>query len=379
MPLWLSRRQFASRTLGAGLGAAALGRGVLRAADDPPAPARPPEAPIQLNSNENPYGPSPAALAAMTAAQGVAARYPGENEERLVEAIAAAHGVGSDQVLLGCGSGEILRMADMAFLGPDKSVVAAEPTFEAVLEYARVTRARAVKVPQTSDHRHDLAAMAAACDAGTGLVYVCNPNNPTGTIVRHDELARFLEQVPRSCLVLLDEAYFHFVRDESYRSGCEWPDQPNLVVVRTFSKVYGLAGMRLGYALGSRENIAALREHAVASNTNAAVLEAALASLQDWELVPRERERNVETRAWLCQELARDGRRYIPSHTNFVMFEIGSDVEPLIEAFRQEGILVGRRFPSLSTWLRISIGTRQEMAAFVAALRRLAPAASRAA
>jgi histidinol-phosphate aminotransferase len=151
------------------------------------------------------------------------------------------------------------------------------------------------------------------------------------------------------------------------------------VVVRTFSKIYGLAGMRLGYAVSTRENIAAMREHAVSSNTNAAVLQAALASLHDWDLVPRERERNAETRAWLCAELARDGRRFIPSHANFVMFEVGADVAPLIEAFRQEGILVGRKFPSLGTWLRVSIGTREEMEAFLAALRRLAPATSRAA
>ena len=378
MALSLSRRQFAG-TLGAGLGAAVLGPGVLDAADEPQAPARLPEHPIQLNSNENPYGPSPAALAAMTASQRVAARYPDSNEERLVEAIAATHMVEPEQVLLGCGSGEILRMADMAFLGPDKSVVAAEPTFEAVLEYARVTRARAVKVAQTADHRHDLPAMASACDAATGLVYVCNPNNPTGTIVKHDELARFLEQVPKTARVLLDEAYFHFVVDEGYTSGFEWPGYPNLVVVRTFSKIYGLAGMRLGYAVSTRENITAMRQHAVASNTNAAVLQAALASLQDWELVPRQRTLNVETREWLCRELARDGRRYIPSHTNFVMFDVGGDVAPLIEAFRQEGILVGRKFPSLGAWLRVSIGTRSEMEAFLATLRRLAPARSQAA
>jgi histidinol-phosphate aminotransferase len=270
-------------------------------------------------------------------------------------------------------------MADMAFLGPGKNVVAAEPTFEAVLEYARVAQARAVKVPQTADHRHDLAAMAAACDETTGLVYVCNPNNPTGTIVKRDELARFLARVPRTARVLIDEAYFHFVLDEDYISGCEWPDLPNLVVVRTFSKIYGLAGLRLGYALSTPQNIDAMRQHAVASNTNAAALQAALASLEDWDLVPRQRQRNAETRAWLCAELARDGRRFIPSHANFVMFEVGGDAAPLIAAFRAEGILVGRKFPSLGGWLRVSIGTREEMAAFVAALRRLALAASRAA
>lgn len=378
MGLALSRRQFA-RSLGAGLGAAALGPSLPAAAGDAPAPPGPLADPIRLDSNESPYGPSPGALAAMTAAQQVAARYPDAIEDRLVEAIAALHLVEPDQVLLGCGSGEILRMADMAFLGPDKSVVAAEPTFEAVLEYARVTSARAVKVPHTADHRHDLAAMAAACDSSTGLVYVCNPNNPTGTIVKREELGRFLDEVPRTARVLLDEAYFHFVLDQGYTSGCEWPGRPNLVVVRTFSKIYGLAGMRLGYALGTPENIAAMRKHAVASNTNAAVLQAALASLQDWELVPRQRQRNAETREWVCAELARDGRRYIPSHANFLMFEVGDDVAPLIEAFRAQGILVGRRFPSLGSWLRVSIGTRGEMEAFLAVLRRLAPKASRAA
>jgi histidinol-phosphate aminotransferase len=305
----------------------------------------------------------------------VAARYPDPIEERLVAAIASMHEVAPEQVLLGCGSGEILQMADMAFLGPDKAIVAAEPTFEAVLDYARVTRARAVKIPQTADHRHDLAAMAAACDATTGLVYVCNPNNPTGTIVTRGELERFLERVPKTARVLLDEAYFHFVTDEDYISGFEWPGLPNLVVVRTFSKIYGLAGLRLGYAVSTAENVAAMREHSIWNNSNAAALQAALACLEDWELVPRQRTRNVETRDWLCGELERDGRRYIRSHANFVMFEVGSDVAPLIEAFRRDGILVGRKFPSLGSWLRVSVGTREEMEAFLATLWRLAPAA----
>jgi histidinol-phosphate aminotransferase len=373
MTLPVSRRQFGA-TLGTGLGAALLPP-ELRATDAPAAPARPPGAPIRLNSNENPYGASPAALAAMTASQSVAGRYPDSIEDRLVAAIAAMHEVSPEQVLLGCGSGEILQMADLAFLGPDKTLVAAEPTFEAVLEYARVTRARAVKVPQTADHRHDLAAMAAACDGTTGLVYVCNPNNPTGTIVTRAELTRFLERVPGTARILLDEAYFHFVVDEDYISGFEWPSLANLVVVRTFSKIYGLAGLRLGYAVSSTENIAAMREHSIWNNSNAAALQAALACLEDWELVPRQRARNAETRDWLCAELARDGRRHIPSHTNFVMFEVGSDVAPLIDAFRREGILVGRRFPSLGSWLRVSIGTREEMETFLATLRRLAPAA----
>ena len=368
----VTRRQFTS-ALGAGLGAALVDARVGGAPAPPPALA-PAEA-ILLNSNENPYGPAPSALDAMTKAERVAARYPDAAEQSLVEAIARHHGVEPDRVVLGCGSGEVLQMADMAFLGPGKKVVVAEPTFEAVLGYAKVTKAEPVKVPLTADFRHDLPRMAAACDAGTGLVYVCNPNNPTGTIVTRDEITLFLERVPRTVIVLVDEAYHHFVDDARYASSLEWIDKaPNVVVVRTFSKVYGMAGMRLGYAVASKENAEALRAHAAWSNANAAVLAAALASLAETDHVPRQRSINRETRDWLCRELERDGRRYIPSHANFVMIDAGGDVAPLIESFRQRRIFVGRKFPSLPNWLRVSMGTKPEMQAFVDALRTIAPA-----
>lgn len=374
MALPISRRHFARR-LGAGLGVAVLAPRLPDAAAEADVPRVPLEEPIQLNWNENPYGPAPALREAMTAAQKVAARYPAAAEQRVVEAIAAMHRVEPEQVLLGCGSSEILRAADMAFLGGDKTVVAAEPTFDAVLDYARVARGRAVKVPLTGDFRHDLAAMAAACDASTGLVYVCNPNNPTGTIVTRAELERFLARVPRTVQVLLDEAYFHFVEDPDYASGFEWIGAPNLIVVRTFSKAFAMAGMRLGYAVGTRENAAAMREQLISANTNAAVLPAALAALGDPQLVPAQRTLNAQTREWLYRELERDGRRFIRSHANFVMIELGGDVAPVIEAFLAGGILVGRKFPALGSWLRVSIGTPQEMEAFVAGLRRIVPVA----
>jgi histidinol-phosphate aminotransferase len=376
----LTRRQFTS-ALGAGLGATIVdgsfgARRAEAAGPANPAAAVPADA-VLINSNENPYGPAASALDAMTRSETVAARYPDAAEELLVEAIARLHGVEPTRVVLGCGSGEVLQMADMAFLGPGKKVVVAEPTFEAVLGYAKVTKAEPVKVPLTADFRHDLPRMAAACDAGTGLVYVCNPNNPTGTIVTKDELAFFLERVPRSVVVLVDEAYHHFVDDARYASAFEWMSRaPNVVVVRTFSKVYGMAGMRLGYAVASKENADALRAHAAWSNANAAVLAAALVSLADADHVPRQRTINRETRDWLCRELERDGRRYIPSHANFLMIDVGGDVAPLIDAFRARRVFVGRKFPSLPNWLRVSMGTRPEMAAFVDALRAIAPVRS---
>jgi histidinol-phosphate aminotransferase len=314
----------------------------------------------------------------MTKSQRWASRYPGHLEQHVLETIAQHHGTEPACVLLGCGSGEILRIADMAFLAPGKNLVVAEPTFEAVLTYAGVTRAEPVKVPLTADFHHDLPRMAAACNAQTGLVYICNPNNPTGTIVTREELAGFFERVPPSAAILVDEAYYHFVEDPRCASAGEWLNKlPNVIVVRTFSKVYGMAGMRLGYAVGSKQVIAKMREHVLGNNSNAAVLEAALVSLEDTDLVPRQRKLNNDTRRWLCNELEKDGYRYIPSEGNFVMIELHGEVQPVVDAFRQRKILVGRQFPSMKNWLRVSIGKPAEMEAFVVGLRAIAPVMAR--
>ena len=174
--------------------------------------------------------------------------------------------------------------------------------------------------------------------------------------------------------MLVDEAYHHFVEDGRYASALDLRAQhPNVVVARTFSKIHGLAGMRLGYAVASRANARALRDQASWNNTNGAVLAAALASLEDDGHVAEQRRRINGTRERLCRELARDGRRLIPSHANFLMIDVGGDVTPLIEGFAKRGVLVGRRFPSLPTWLRVSIGTDDDMRAFLRALRALVP------
>ena len=366
-----SRRRFVS-AFGAAVGAAAV---------RPPATAAGArlglagEPVVDLSSNENPYGPSPEALEAMTRAQAVACRYPDASEKETIEAIARHHGVSPDRIVLGCGSSEVLRLCDAAFLGPGRTVVAAEPTFEAVLYYAKVTTAEGVKVPLTPDFRHDLPAMARACDARTGLVYVCNPNNPTGTIVTGDEFLSFLARVPGTATVVVDEAYHHFVEDPGYRSAMDALERfPNLVVARTFSKVYGMAGMRLGYAVASAANAERLRSFASWSNTNAAVLAAARASLADEALPARQRARINGARRWLCAELERDGRRVIPSHANFVMIDVGGDVKPLIAAFETKGIKVGRRFAAMPSWLRVTIGTPEETRAFLEALRAISSA-----
>ena len=363
----ISRRRFAA-SLSAAVGATLAPREARALADAP-------RAVIDLSSNENPYGPAPAALEAMTRAQGVASRYPDAAEGRLVEAIAAHHATAPERVVLGCGSSEVLRLCDAAFLGPGRTVVAAEPTFEAVLHYAKVTRAETVTRPLDAGFRHDLEAMARACNARTGLVYVCNPNNPTGTIVSGDALFSFLERVPPTAVVVVDEAYHHFVEDPAYRSAASMLERfPNLILARTFSKIYGMAGMRLGYALASAANAEALRAQAAWSNVNVAVAEAALACLADSELPARQRALLNGTRTALCQALEKQGRRYIPSETNFLMIDVGGDVKPVIDAFRARGLLVGRRFPSMPAWLRVTIGTDEEMRGFLAGLRAIVPA-----
>ena len=335
---------------------------------------------ILINSNENPYGPSPRAIAAITGSETVACRYPDDLYARAIRSIANLHHVDPENVALGCGSTEILRVCDAAFVGPDKQLVVAEPTFEAVTYYAQVSRASAVKIPLTSDFRHNLPAMARAAANGVGLVYVCNPNNPTATINTREEFVDFLPQVPASTYVLVDEAYFHFVDDPHYASVVDMiPDHPNLIVTRTFSKVYGMAGMRLGYAIAQKETIEAMHSELLFDNGNAAVLSAAVASLADADIVPTNKKRLNDTRKWVTSELTKSGYTVIPSQANFFMVDTGNDVKPVIEAFHERKIIVGRKFPSMGNWLRVSVGKPKEMQEFLAAFRQIVPAAAKSA
>jgi histidinol-phosphate aminotransferase len=372
----LSRRQFTA--LGAGLSVGLLKPHDARAVsgDDPKMALLTPAADplIHLNFNESPYGPSPRAMAAMTRTPLSAARYADDREPELIAELARLHRVSAESIVLGCGSTEILKIAAEAFLGSGKHVIAAQPTFEAIFDFAGITRARALTVPLTTDHRHDLERMARICAGRSGIVYICNPNNPTGTIVTRAELERFVARVPRSMMVVIDEAYHDFVEDPRYASSDALvASAPNVVVVRTFSKIHGLAGMRLGYAVSSPATAAVLQRHRLPTNINAAVLDAGLASLQDPAYADAQRRRFNDTKRWLCEQLQRDGRRYIPSETNFVMTDTGSDVGPLVDAFKARGMLVGRRFPSMPTWQRVSIGTPEQIGAFVSLLRELAP------
>jgi histidinol-phosphate aminotransferase len=370
----LTRRGF-TRLVGLGAASAAL-RPVLPVAASAAAvlplsttTAAIPSGVVRLSSNENPYGPSPAAFDAMRRAFGLAWRYPDEAADALVEDLAKLHGVSGDHVLLGNGSSEILKLCAAAFTGPGRAVVTADPTFEAVARYAQAGGAEGIKVPLTPDHRHDLAKM---LPAGAGLVYLCNPNNPTASLTPAAEVRAFLGRAPAKTAVLVDEAYAHYA-EGAESSGWESvlpqvKDHPGLIVARTFSKIYGMAGLRCGYAVARPETIRRLRDQQAWDSLNLMALAAARASLADPEHVETSRRLNRETRAFVRSGLERMGHPPIPSQANFLMADLRRDVGPVIDALKRRGVEVGRRFPARPTFLRVTIGTRPQMETFLSAL-----------
>jgi histidinol-phosphate aminotransferase len=366
----LSRRSF-TRLLGAGTALTAL-----RPAVTLSAPARrlidtATVAPVRLSSNENPYGPSPMALKAMTDAFGLAWRYPDDHADALTEALAKLHGVAPERVLLGNGSGEILKLCAAALTGPGRRLVVADPTFEAIARHAAMNHAEVSKVPLTADYRHDLAKMLAATK-DAGLVYICNPNNPTASITPKQELHAFLAQVPRETVVLVDEAYHHYAETPDYESVSPLvATQPNLIVARTFSKIYGMAGLRCGYCVAQPDLIERLRPQQTWDSTNIMALVAAHASLQDQAHVADGRRLNTAVKQQVYAELDRLKYTYIPSAANFLMIDLRRDVRPIIKALRERRVEVGRFFPALPTHLRVTIGTRDGMQAFLAAFRQV--------
>jgi histidinol-phosphate aminotransferase len=321
---------------------------------------------IRLNSNENPYGPPPAAMDALRQGLTQVWRYPDEIADELVAELVRLHGVGTDQVVLGNGSSEILKLCAAAFTGPGRPLVMATPTFEAIGRYTRASGGEVLSTPLTADHRHDAVKMLEAARFA-GLVYVCNPNNPTGSVT--PDLRGFLARVPAGTAVLVDEAYHHYAEGNGYESVLPLvAEHPGLIVARTFSKIYGMAGLRCGYAVGRPETIDRLRFHQAWDNLNCQALVAARAALGDSAHVERSRRLNHETRDWVTGELAARGYVSIPSQANFLMTDLRRDVGPVIDGLRQRRVAVGRRFPALPTHLRVTIGTRPQIERFLSAL-----------
>jgi histidinol-phosphate aminotransferase len=312
--------------------------------------------PIRLSSNENPLGIPPASQEAILGGMEQANRYPGDSRRALAGAVAERHGLPTNALVLGNGSTEILQMGVQARLDPNLRLVAPSPTFEDVFEYSEPHPWIDLKaVPLLPDHSHDLTAMEAAAIGAPGpvLVYICNPNNPTGTLTSVDEVEAWIGRAPDNVHFLVDEAYYEFVDSSDYRSLDQLAlENPNVVVARTFSKVYGMAGLRLGYGIAHPDTARALQAFAAGTNCNHLVLVAGAAALADGTWIDRSVAANAESRHVLYSVLDELGLEYLPSHTNFVMHRISGDLRQYITRMREAGIRVGRPFPPMLSFNR---------------------------
>lgn len=319
---------------------------------------------MRLDSNENPNGPGEHALQAIRDMFAEAGRYADMGTEDVRKAIASKHGVGTDSVMLGVGSTEILRMSVYAFTSPAKALVTAAPTFEDPARQAEVVGAPIRTVPVTGTLKLDLDGMASQ-SSGAGLVFVCNPNNPTATVhgsaAIKDFVARVLRDSPDTT-ILIDEAYHEYVDDPAYASAIPLAmEQPRVIVSRTFSKVFGMAGLRLGYAIARPETVKALARYRLPNGMNVPVTAAAIATVNRADHIESERAKNREAKDFTHRFFEGAGYRVGVSETNFLMIDIRRDTREFQNACRARGILVGRPFPPLNSWTRISIGTMDEM------------------
>ncbi len=327
----------------------------------------------KLSANENPYGPSPAAMKAMEAAWKYSNRY-GYPDGDVQEVVAGHLGVPRDHVLLTAGSEEVLKSVGIALLGTDKKVVGVDPSYGSVYRYATGIHADAIKLPLLDDHSQNVPAMIKATNRhhrGIGFVYLCNPNNPTGNVVPAAEVRELLDAIPDDVPVLVDEAYHHFVEDPRYESAVPYVKEGrNVIVARTFSKIYGMAGMRLGYAVAAPPMLERLRTYATGS-INALVKWGGAASIKDTKTEAKVRKETLRLRKRSTEQLAGWGFEVIPSETNFFMVRTGRPVQEVRAAFREEMVAVGRPFPPMLDWLRVSVGTEEEMDRFTATFRKL--------
>jgi histidinol-phosphate aminotransferase len=322
---------------------------------------------IRLNRNENPCGPSPRVLATMRDAwQQVAGRDPDVECEALRTRIARFHSVGVEQVVLGCGSTEILRMTADAFAGPAKAVIVGLPTFEMMGGCARRAGAEVVAVPLNRDYSHDLAAMLERTAAAAGLVYICNPNNPTGTLTRRRDIEAFIRELPERVYVLIDEAYHHYVGESSdYASFIDRPtDDARVIVARSFSKIHGLAGLRVGYAIAAAQTARLLAAGQLPGNVNVVAAQAAATALDDQEYVRVSARRNADDRQEFLNQANARMLRPIDSQTNFVLLNTERPAGEVVEQFEKSGVLLAQPFPGFDTHVRISIGSPAEMREF---------------
>jgi histidinol-phosphate aminotransferase len=317
----------------------------------------------KLSSNESPFGPLPSVLEAIGEAARQVNRYPDNNATALIEAISGRHGVHAEHVAVGCGSVGVTQMLLEAVAEPGAEILYAWRSFEAYPVLVSLSGAEPTQVP-LREETHDLAAMADAITERTRLVFVCNPNNPTGTVVRRAELEAFLDRVPADCLVVLDEAYREYVRDDEVPDGLTlYGDRPNLAVLRTFSKAYGLAGLRTGFLVAHPVVAEAVRKTMLPFSVNAVAQAAAVASLSAEDALLERVEATVKERERVAHALRDQGWAVPPTEANFVWLRLGERTMDFSAACDAQGISVR---PFAGEGVRISIGSPEENDSFLA-------------
>ncbi len=329
---------------------------------------RPLEDLIRLSSNENPYGPSEQVRKAMTEAFDRGCRYPGSYTLKLHEMIAEKEGVTIDHICVTGGSTEGLKAVGLTYGKDGGEIIAARPTFLAMMTYAKQWGGTVNWVPLDDKLMHDTDEMEKRISSKTKVIFLCNPNNPTSTLLPPDVLRDFCETASQKTMVFSDEAYYDFIDDPNYPSMVELVKQDkNVIVSKTFSKVYGLAGLRIGYMVAKPEIIKAMRRNLMAF-TNILAVAAAEEALRDKDFYQFSLNKTKEGKKMIFQTLDDLGLEYVPSQTNFIFFKSGVPIADLQNKMKAQGVLIGRPFPPFDKWCRISTGTIEEVKRFNQAL-----------
>jgi histidinol-phosphate aminotransferase len=329
---------------------------------------RPLDSLIRLGSNENPYGPSLKVRKAMEQAFDLGCRYPWSFNSSLQKMIAEKEGVPTDHIVLVAGSTEGLKITGITYAGPGDEIISGLPTFLSLMTYAETWGATINWVPLDRDLNYDLQEIEKRVSSKTKLVFLCNPNNPTGKLLPANEVLDFCNAVSKKTMVFSDEAYCDYIEDPNYPSMTQLVKEgKNVIVSKTLSKVYGLAGIRLGY-LVARPDIAAKLSERVVANTNIMAIEAGKAALQDADFYQFSLSKNKEARDLIESTLNQLKLPFLPSQANFVFFHANQDASSLAKKMLAKGIIVGRPFPPFNDWCRISTGTIEEVQLFNQAL-----------
>jgi histidinol-phosphate aminotransferase len=324
---------------------------------------------VKMASNENPLGPSPKAVKAITDYLHRISLYPDGNGFYLKQDLARYLGLDVKNIILGNGADELIILVGLAYLNPGDEIIMAQPSFSEYDFSARLMDAVPVRVP-CKDFRHDLDAIAAAITEKTKIIYICNPNNPTGTIVTQEEVEKFLDKVPSEILVVFDEAYYEFVDDESYAQSIGFLNKGfNILILRTFSKIFGLAGLRVGYGLADEGVISDLNTVREPFNVNSVAQVAARAALDDLEHIEAVKVVNRKGKEYLAAEFKRMGLSYVPTEANFLFVEVGVDSKELFQMMLRKGVIVrtGDIF-GYPKYIRVTIDTEDHNIRFIKAL-----------